>query len=370
MRFEPGDQPDLARSLRLILEIGVLLGLLVGCGGEVTGVRIDTGSDIVSSDDLGQDFVEDEASIPDISPDADTTANPDLPLDSIGFPDEVSLSDGVSDAAEDLSLDWTPLSDTEPEAEAWSQDVWEDVSGDVSGDEVDVAPDETGICVDHDPEPWSRSITGAGGAVVFTEVMYNSADGSNLAWVELYNPFSIDMDISGWRLSGDVTYLFPDDTFMPPGGYLVVASDPDALDLSAGAAALGPWSGMLPPWKGNIELLSNTDRLMDLVSWHAADPWPVIAAGSGASLSKMNPVSRSEEAEGWRGSWAVGGSPGEANFAEDEVPDDDPGLRFSEVSAGGNSFWIELILSSYTSTRHRSNSQIMSSWSVMKFGER
>mgnify|MGYP002641081266 CR=1 FL=1 len=343
MRFEPGDQPDLARSLRLILEIGVLLGLLVGCGGEVTGVRIDTGSDIVSSDDLGQDFVEDEASIPDISPDADTTANPDLPLDSIGFPDEVSLSDGVSDAAEDLSLDWTPLSDTEPEAEAWSQDVWEDVSGDVSGDEVDVAPDETGICVDHDPEPWSRSITGAGGAVVFTEVMYNSADGSNLAWVELYNPFSIDMDISGWRLSGDVTYLFPDDTFMPPGGYLVVASDPDALDLSAGAAALGPWSGMLPPWKGNIELLSNTDRLMDLVSWHAADPWPVIAAGSGASLSKMNPVSRSEEAEGWRGSWAVGGSPGEANFAEDEVPDDDPGLRFSEVSAGGNSFWIELI---------------------------
>ncbi|MFH1532883.1 MAG: lamin tail domain-containing protein [Pseudomonadota bacterium] len=240
----------------------------------------------------------------------------------------------MSDAQEDLPPDWTPLSDAEPEADAES---------DVSGDDIDVAPDETGLCVDHDPEPWSRKILGAGGTVVFTEVMYKPANGSNLAWVELYNPFSIDMDVSGWRLSGDVSYLFPDDTFMPPGGTLVVASDPGAMGLPGAAEALGPWSGILPPWKGTIELRSNTDRLMDLVSWTAADPWPVTAAGSGASLSKVNPLSPSEEAESWRGSWTVGGSPGAANFPEDEISANDSGLRISELSAGGNAFWIELV---------------------------
>ena len=341
MPFEAGYRPGLPRSLCLIVEIGVLLGLLVGCGGETATVVVDTGSSIVAVDGLGGDSEEDAASIQDVAPHTDATGNPDLLMDSVCLADEVSPSDWVSGPEEAFLLDWDPQSDTEPEV--WSQDTSGDGWDYVSGDAGDVVPDGICGCVDKDPEPWSRKIMGAGGVVVFTEVLYEPADGASPAWVELYNPFSIDMDISGWQISGDVTYLFPDDTFMPPGGYLVVASDPAALGLIAGAEALGPWSGILPLWYGKIELRSNTDRLMDVVEWTAGYPWPVTAAGSGASLSKMNPVSRSEEAEGWQGSWAPGGSPAEANFPEDVVPADDPGLRFSEVSAGGGTFWVELV---------------------------
>ena len=354
MRLDSGYHPDLVPSRCLMVVLPVLLGLLVGCSSDLATVSLDSGSDIVASDGHGPDSSADEASSPDIVIDPDTTGNPDLLLDSIEPPDEVSLPDWVSDAQEDLLADVPPLSDAEPGVDAeldqvtdWGQDGWEDSEGDVAGDDLDaapdVAPDEIGSCVDQDPEPWSRKIEGAGGAVVFSEVMYKPADGSSLAWIELYNPFSIDMDLTGWRLSGHVSYLFPDDTFMPPGGYLVVASDPGAVELPAGAEPLGPWSGILPPWKGSVELRSNTDRLMDIVNWSATRGWPVTAAGSGASLSKLNPVSRSEEAESWRGSLAPGGSPGAANFPENEVPADDPGLRINEISAGGDTFWIELV---------------------------
>ncbi len=367
MRLDAGYQPGLVRALLRMVGLPFLLVLLVGCGEDAISVSPDAGgTDIVAVDGRGQDAGEDASLLPDVAVDPDTVGDPDLSPDSVELIDGTTLPDWVSDAepeadAEmDQGTDWSldagedsagdVLDDVlEDASEDASADVSWDASEDASEDAVDaadaadVAPDETGSCVDQDPEPWSRDIKGAGGAVVFTEVMYNAADGSGLAWVELYNPFSIDMDLSGWRLSGDVSYTFPDDTFMAPGGYLVVASDPVGVDAAAGAGILGPWSGILPPWKGDIKLRSNTDRLMDLVKWTAQAPWPVTAAGSGASLSKVNPVGRSEEAEEWRGSWAVGGSPGDANFPAEGPPAADPGLRINELSAGGEGFWIELI---------------------------
>ena len=98
MRFEARYQPGLARSLWPIVELLVLLVLLVGCGGNTGVVTLGTDSDVLAADDRGQDSVEDEASFPDIASDADSTANPDLYLDSSVLPDEVSLSDWVSDA--------------------------------------------------------------------------------------------------------------------------------------------------------------------------------------------------------------------------------------------------------------------------------
>src|SRR5262245_52166694 len=71
---------------------------------------------------------------------------------------------------------------------------------------------------------WSRSTRGVGGAVTFNEVMYHPAAGAP-EWIELYNPLAIDADISGFRLDGAIDYTFVEGTRIPPGGFLVVASD-------------------------------------------------------------------------------------------------------------------------------------------------
>ena len=64
--------------------------------------------------------------------------------------------------------------------------------------------------------------------VVFNELMYHpgSADGvGESEWVELYNQMGVDIDMSGWRLSGGVEFTFPEGTVIGGGDYLLVSSN-------------------------------------------------------------------------------------------------------------------------------------------------
>src|SRR6266545_2629397 len=63
----------------------------------------------------------------------------------------------------------------------------------------------------------------------FSEIMFHPrdrADGKNLEFIELYNSNPFPEDIGGYRLSGDVAYTFPANTFIPGLGYVVVAPKP------------------------------------------------------------------------------------------------------------------------------------------------
>src|SRR5690348_11314715 len=66
--------------------------------------------------------------------------------------------------------------------------------------------------------------------VVFNEVSYHSAtDESANEWIELHNQMSIDIDLSGWHIEDGVNFTFVEGTVIPGHGYLVVASNPSAL---------------------------------------------------------------------------------------------------------------------------------------------
>ncbi|WP_205880831.1 lamin tail domain-containing protein, partial [Limisphaera ngatamarikiensis] len=81
-------------------------------------------------------------------------------------------------------------------------------------------------------------------ALVITEIMYhptNRPDGRNLEFIELYNSGLWAEDLSGYRLSGDVEYVFPSGTTLAAGGYLVVAANPADLQAVYGlSGVLGP----------------------------------------------------------------------------------------------------------------------------------
>lgn len=71
---------------------------------------------------------------------------------------------------------------------------------------------------------------GSGGRVVLNEVFYD-ADGADAEheWVELYNAGDEAAEIGGWRIerAGAAfakAFVFPADTAIPPGGFLVVGS--------------------------------------------------------------------------------------------------------------------------------------------------
>ena len=159
--------------------------------------------------------------------------------------------------------------------------------------------------------------------VVFNEVQYPPADANDpsLEFVEIYNQNSVNIDLTGWRISGEIDYDFPDGTVIEGGQHLVIAANPTALEAdSGGTGFLGPFTGILSNNSATLRIRNNNNRILDEFTYDDRAPWPIGADGSGASLSKIDPQSTSAPAHHWDHSLQVGGTPGEANFSTSSTP--------------------------------------------------
>jgi len=153
--------------------------------------------------------------------------------------------------------------------------------------------------------------------VVFNEVMYHPATNeSALEWVELYNQNATDVDMSGWRFSEGIDYLFPDGTVIAAGGFLVVAISPAHLMVQGVTNVVGPFDGRLSNNGEDLRLRDIGNRLMDELDYEVDGDWPVGPDGSGVSLAKRHPNLGSAPAESWAISLQRGGTPGAPNFPD------------------------------------------------------
>jgi hypothetical protein len=157
----------------------------------------------------------------------------------------------------------------------------------------------------------------ADSVVVFNEIMYHPAvNEAAMEWVELHNQMSVDVDLSGWIISGGIDFRFADGTVIPGGGYLLVSSSPAQFSAATGLTnVLGPFSGRLSNGGEKLELRNFSSRLMDTVTYGVDGHWPVGPDGSGVSLAKRSQDTASALAENWTVSALVGGTPGQRNFA-------------------------------------------------------
>ena len=152
--------------------------------------------------------------------------------------------------------------------------------------------------------------------VVFNEIHYHPSISQTAGeWIELHNQHAVNVDISGWRLDGGVSYLIPPGSVIPAGGYKVIAADPAALALASGlASVLGPFTGALSNGGESVVLRNHNQRVMDELAYADAYPWPLGADGSGATLAKRRPLTASADPFLWTASREIGGTPGAANF--------------------------------------------------------
>ena len=153
--------------------------------------------------------------------------------------------------------------------------------------------------------------------IIFSEIMYHPparADGRNLEFVELYNARSVFEDLTGWRLSGDIDYRFPDGFKLQAGEFVVIAANPADLQTVYGLTnVLGPYTNSLPNAGGTIRLRNNADALRLEVSYSDGPPWPVVADGAGHSLVLVRPSYGEDDPRAWAPSELIGGSPGEVD---------------------------------------------------------
>lgn len=156
--------------------------------------------------------------------------------------------------------------------------------------------------------------------VVFNELHYHPASNeASQEWVELYNQNSVDVDLSAWRLSAGISYVFPGGTTIKAGGYLLVAASPSNLISLGLSGVLGPFEGRLSNQGERLELRDNAGRLMDVLRYGIDGDWPVAPDGAGPSLAKRGPNLATERPENWASSAEIGGTPGAPNFPNGPV---------------------------------------------------
>jgi len=151
--------------------------------------------------------------------------------------------------------------------------------------------------------------------LVISEIMHHPparADGRNLQFIELFNSQSFPEDISGYRLAGDVDYIFAPGTVMPAGGFIVVAAAPADVQAVYGiSGVLGGWSGELPRGTGTVRLRNQAGGVLLEVNYANHPPWAAAADGAGHSLVLARPSYGQDNPEAWAASAQAGGSPGQ-----------------------------------------------------------
>ena len=147
-------------------------------------------------------------------------------------------------------------------------------------------------------------------SLVISEIMYHPTN-SALEFVELFNSRAEAQDLSGYQLSGNISFTFPGGTAIPGGGFVVVARSPSALQSAYGITGVfGPYSNNLPGGSGSVQLFSQAAGLLLETDYSDQSPWPVAADGAGHSLVLARPSYGQNNPLAWAASDSVGGSPG------------------------------------------------------------
>jgi hypothetical protein len=171
-----------------------------------------------------------------------------------------------------------------------------------------------------EPTPGLANASPRPAAVVINEIMFHpprDPDGMG-EYVELFNPGSAAVDLSGWRFVDGIEFEFPAGTGLGPGGYLVVARDAAGLrSRHPGLTAentLGNFAGALadggerlalarPEWivrtNGAIPETNRVFVVVNEVRYGDGGRWGRWADGGGSSLELVDPGADNRWAANW-----------------------------------------------------------------------
>jgi len=174
----------------------------------------------------------------------------------------------------------------------------------------------------------------SGAVLQVSEIMYHPA-GTNLLeeWFEIQNIGTNVLDLSGGQVTRGVGFVFPANTRLSPGAFLVVAADlPLFSAMHPGVAnVVGGWKGTLSrsgeeisiqtadgKTAGSVHYATEGDwavRRMSRADYYNRQGWEWFAEhkGGGKSLELISPNLPDSEGQNWGASTTFGGTPGRPN---------------------------------------------------------
>lgn len=153
--------------------------------------------------------------------------------------------------------------------------------------------------------------------IVINEIMYNPSgelgDDAYFEFLELYNPGSEAVDMSGCYFIEGIEYTFDAGAMIDAGAYIVLAVNPDSLFDAWGVVAYGQFVGALGNSGEDILLATAGGVEIDYVDYLDGGDWPSAPDGSGPSLELISPDLDNSLPASWQASYVVNGTPGAAN---------------------------------------------------------
>lgn len=188
-------------------------------------------------------------------------------------------------------------------------------------------------------------------SIVISEIMYHpyhpvsGSEDLKQEWIELFNRGTQPVDLTGWRFSDGVDFVFSKVT-LGVGQYLVVAADANTFTAHHPGVTnvVGGWIGSLSNSGERLQLADPTGAVVDTVPYadqgdwgtrelgpaevdnggrpHRGWDWTSPCDGAGKSLELINPALPNEFGGNWAPSLVDGGTPGQANSvaAADAAP--------------------------------------------------
>ncbi len=156
--------------------------------------------------------------------------------------------------------------------------------------------------------------------IVINEINYNSSSIANSGdWIELFNPNSHTVDISGWVFEDENGGYFslPADMVMPAGGYLVLVENKEAFSSIypltthvSGDFGRDP-NGFKLSNSGELILLKNANlEVIDSVRYSDKSPWPTDPDGNGSTLQLIHWQLDNALPQSWKPDQPTPGLPG------------------------------------------------------------
>src|SRR5262245_53698576 len=169
-----------------------------------------------------------------------------------------------------------------------------------------VAPLSAQVHLNREPAGPTTRATG----LVLTEIMYNPRavpgwpTNLTLEFVELFNSKPWDENISGFMIDGTVRYVFPPNTILQAGAYLVVARVPGLIQTNYAITNIyGPWEGAttnrLSTDNGTVLVRNRQGAVLLQTDYRDSPPWSEAADGTGHSLVLARPSMGGNNPAAW-----------------------------------------------------------------------
>lgn len=149
-----------------------------------------------------------------------------------------------------------------------------------------------------------------------SELNYRDAEDPDLEFLELVNPGTTSVSLTGAQFTSGIIYTFTGATSLAPGERIVLVRDTSQFTKRYGSTGIrlapGSYDGKVSDAGETIALADSTGKELFSFTYSPGGRWPSRANGLGSTLECIDPNGDLDDPANWRSSSEWQGSPGRA----------------------------------------------------------